>query len=167
MLLSGIISSSNANGKLVKTGTSRLTLSGGNSYTGTTTVTGGALILGASNVLPDASAIYFNGGTFVTGGFSETVSSLILSNNSTIQFGSGNHTLTCTTAGTFTASTILTIKDWQGVYAAPGTTGTAGKLQVNSLLTAGQLAQIKFFNTNTSANNSSIQLASKEVVSGN
>jgi autotransporter-associated beta strand protein len=56
-----------------KTGAGTVTLSGNNSYTGTTTVTGGTLRLGASNILSDSSNLTINGGTFDISSYNERV----------------------------------------------------------------------------------------------
>ncbi|MDQ8208871.1 autotransporter-associated beta strand repeat-containing protein [Coraliomargarita sp. SDUM461003] len=66
-----------------------LTLTGDNTYTGATTVSGGTLAIGAANRIADASALVLNGGSFATNGFSEAMGTLLLSDNSTIDLGSG------------------------------------------------------------------------------
>ncbi len=48
---------------IVKMSTNTLTLASANSYTGTTTVAGGSLVLGAAGALPAASSLAVNGGT--------------------------------------------------------------------------------------------------------
>jgi filamentous hemagglutinin family protein len=67
---------------LAKTGVGTVTLSGANSYTGTTSVSQGTLALGASNVLADGSALLVNGGTFAIGANSDTVASVQLTGGS-------------------------------------------------------------------------------------
>ena len=74
---------------LVKAGAGTWTLSGDNTYTGTTTVSAGTLALGAANRIADASNLVLSGGTFATGGFGETLGTLSLTANSTIDLGSG------------------------------------------------------------------------------
>jgi len=59
----------------------RSSLSGPNTYTGTTTISAGTVTLAASSVLADASNMILNGGLFSTGastGFTETVGTLRL-----------------------------------------------------------------------------------------
>jgi hypothetical protein len=131
-------------------------------------VSGGVLRLGASNSIPTGSGLILNGGEFSSGGFSNTFNSLALSDNSTLRLvGSGAHSLTFTNLGTFTAGKILTINDWQGVYASPGTASTAGKVIISATTSASILNQIKFYNSTSGNIHTSIQLVSKEVVAGN
>lgn len=60
-------------GGLTKDGSGTLTLNVACSYTGTTTVIAGTLVLGASNILADASNLTVTGGTLNIGAFNETV----------------------------------------------------------------------------------------------
>lgn len=62
-------------GLLTKTGEGDWTLSGNNTYTGTTTVASGTLILGASERIDNSTALIVDG-TFDMAGFNETVGSL-------------------------------------------------------------------------------------------
>jgi polygalacturonase len=81
--------------------------------------------------------------------------------------GSGVHTLTFTNLGSFTSGRTLTIEDWQGTYASPGATGTAGKIVFNATTSANILGQLKFKNSGTNNLHTSIQLGTKEIVAGN
>jgi autotransporter-associated beta strand protein len=152
-------------------GTTELVLYGAQSYTGTTTVsggklsssvaysstnysvTGGTLQLNAANIIPDASTMTLGGGTFRTGsssGFAETLGILTLSANSTIALGTGVHTLTFanSSASSWTATANLVITGWAGTYNGTSN-GTTGKIFIGnsaSGLTSSQLARIYFFN---------------------
>ena len=137
-------------GSLVTAG--NWTISGANTYSGSTSVTtsGKTLTLGASEVIPNGSAVILNNATLQTGattGFSETAGTLQLATNSaTIALGTGVHTLTFADSHlvAWTAAKTLTITGWTG----DATTGaTAGKIFVGTTsagLTATQLAQITF-----------------------
>jgi hypothetical protein len=81
--------------------------------------------------------------------------------------GTGVHTLTFTNLGSFTSGRTLTIEDWQGTYASPGATGTAGKIVINPTVSATILGQLKFKNSGTGNLHTSIQLGTKEIVAGN
>ena len=82
---SGVISGS---GGLTKSGASNLSLSGANSYTGTTSILNGTLFLGQIQALPE-SALALGGGTLNLGGNTQLVTSL-----TTVSGGSGNATVT-------------------------------------------------------------------------
>lgn len=137
-----------ANLAITKTGTGKLTISGNNTYTGTTTLTDGILEITAADRIANGSAINFNGGTFSTGattGFNETLGVASLNANSSIKLGTGVHTLTFANSsaaiwGAFT----LTIDGWSGSGGSTGT-ATAGKIQVGTGgLGASQLAKVQF-----------------------
>ncbi|HSI08222.1 MAG: autotransporter-associated beta strand repeat-containing protein [Rariglobus sp.] len=88
-LVRGVISNGTGNTlSLAKSGTGLWTLSGNNTYTGTTTVSDGTLALGAADRIANTSNLVMAGGTFATGGFNETLGTLTLSANSTIDMGS-------------------------------------------------------------------------------
>jgi autotransporter-associated beta strand protein len=69
--------------------TSRLVLSGSNAYTGATNINAGTLALGASNVLPDASAVSIGVATFDAATFVDTAGTLDVTGAATINLGSG------------------------------------------------------------------------------
>jgi hypothetical protein len=125
------------------------------------------LQLGAVNSIPTTSGLVLAGGEFQSAGFGNTFASITLSANSTIRLGSGVHTLTFSTLGTFTTGRTLTIEGWQGTYASPGTTGTAGRIVFTPTTSATILGQLKFDNSSTGNLHTSIQLGTKEIVAGN
>jgi autotransporter-associated beta strand protein len=161
--VSGVITG----GNFTKSGAGTFILKRANTYVGTTTVSGGTLRLGANNSIPTGSGLVLAGGEFQSAGFSNTFASIALSANSTLRMGSGVHTLTFTNLGSFTSGTMLTIEGWQGSYANPGATGTAGKIVFNATTSTTILGQLKFKNSGTGNLHTSIQLGTKEIVAGN
>jgi fibronectin-binding autotransporter adhesin len=126
-----------------------ITFSGVNTYTGSTTISKGTLSLGASNVLPNASAVVLDGGTLLTGNsFTETAKSLSLTAASTITMGgaTGTSVLTFTdgVAGTSGISTarVLSVWNWNGSLSGGGNDQLI--LPVGSL-NATELAGINFY----------------------
>jgi fibronectin-binding autotransporter adhesin len=113
---------------LTKTTVGTVTLTNANTYTGTTTVSGGTLGLSGAGRLSDSSSLVVNGGTFDIGSVSDTVAGVQLTSGSItgsggtltststfdVQGGSvsailgGSVGLTKTTAGTVTLSGINT-----------------------------------------------------------
>jgi autotransporter-associated beta strand protein len=151
---------------LIKNGTGIFQIRGANSYSGTTTVAAGTLQLGAAGSIPDVSKLQLNGGEFLSGGFTETTSNLEQLQDGVITLGSTVHTLTVPNFINVGLKR-LTIKGWQGTFAAPGSTGTAGKWIVNTSLSASLLGTIRFYNETTGNYHAAIQLtANKEIVPG-
>jgi autotransporter-associated beta strand protein len=139
-----------------------------NTYIGTTTINSGTLKLNAANSLPTSTPLILSGGTLNTGGFSQTVANISITDNSTIELTSAIHTLTSTAIGTFTTGKTLTINGWEGTYAAPGTSGTKGKIIINgTALSTTILSQIKFYKVADLSTHVTLQLATKEIVPGN
>ena len=137
---SGIIS---GNVALTKVGAGTLTLSGTNTYTGGTNITGGILAYGASHVLSNAGSITVNGGTLALGTSSDTVgvvslvtgaitstTGILTGSSYVVQSGTisailaGSGTLTKTGAGTVTLSGTNTYTG--------GTTVSGGVLRIDA-----------------------------------
>lgn len=154
---------------LQKNGAGTLILTGGNSFSGATTVSGGTLtaaassgsalkstssitvnsggtlMLGAPNQINDAAPITLAGGTFSAGNFSEGTDStpglgaLTLTASSLIDFGSGAGAV-LTLAGFTPGSFTLTISNWTGTPATIGN-GTTDRL----IFTSDQSANLGSF----------------------
>jgi autotransporter-associated beta strand protein len=76
-------------GSLVKTGIGTLTLSGANSYTGTTTISAGTLALGAGNVLP-VTAVSIANATLHAAAFANSFGTLDPTGSATIHLEAGS-----------------------------------------------------------------------------
>jgi autotransporter-associated beta strand protein len=134
---------------LVRSGTGTLKLSGSNTFTGGTSITGGTIQMGASNVFANAGAMDLSGGNLSTGatvGFTDTLGLLTLTDNSSISLGSGTHYLVFanSSSANWVTGKTLTINGWSGTT---GSAGTAGRIFIgnnNTGLSAAQLAQISF-----------------------
>ena len=118
---------------LTKLGAATLTLSGDNTYTGSTIVNGGTLALGASNVLP-TTPVVLSGGTLSTLGLADTTGTLQLISASTINNGA---LLSFANSSATFGTSVLTILNW--------TSGTIRFGTNNTGLTSGQLSNISAF----------------------
>jgi autotransporter-associated beta strand protein len=137
---SGIISGA---GFFKKIGTGTLTLTGANTYTAPTEISGGTLLTGAANVLPGSSAFTLSGGTLATGGFSQTVGSLSLMSNSMIDFGVGTSVLTFGDIESW--SGVLSVWNWSGSLSTAG--GTDRLVFENNSLGL-DLSTVQFYSDN-------------------
>lgn len=112
--ISGIIANGGTGaGNIVKNGTGTLTLSGANTYTGTTTINDGAIKLGVSDVLPDTTDLNIAGGTLLLNGNSDRVNNFTFG-NSTLDYGTpgaANYFM-FTDEGAAPAGT-LTVLNWE------------------------------------------------------
>ena len=142
----GIIS---GNGGIVKTNSGVQILSGSNTYSGSTNVSGGVLQISSAERISNSSDLILNGGTFSTGtgvGYNETLSALILSENSTIELGSGSHSLHFDASNTeiWNSNSTLIVTGWNGTEESSGLEGKIYVGNDNSGLTSVQLANINF-----------------------
>lgn len=76
-------------GSFVQTGSGTTTLTLANTYSGTTSINGGTLALGASNVLPDATAVSIGDATLDAATFTDTVGTLNITGNAKINLATG------------------------------------------------------------------------------
>lgn len=141
-----IIGKMTGKGDLVKSGSGTLTLYGKNNYQGDLTISGGTLLLGASNRLSDKVNVQMAGGAFATGGFDEQVGELTLTRDSIIDLGQGESVLKFADSSSsgWSAGEVVEVRNWSG--AAGG--GGVDQLYFGSSpdgLTGDQLGQIQFF----------------------
>ncbi|MBF0179222.1 MAG: autotransporter domain-containing protein [Magnetococcales bacterium] len=124
---SGVLSGT---GGLTKSGTGTMTLSGANTYTGATSVVGGVLATGTSNVIADTSAVTVSGATLSLGG-TETVGSLAGSGgvSSAYILTVGGDNSSTSYSGVMTGSGGLT-KTGSGTMTLSGTNTFTGALNV-------------------------------------
>lgn len=117
-------------GALVKTGTGTLTLTGNNTYTGTTTVNAGGLIVNGS--IASSSLLTINGG-FVGG--NGTLPSTVVANGGTLAPGNSIDTITVSGNLTFASS---------GVYQVEISPAAADRTNVTGTATLGGTVQALF-----------------------
>ncbi len=157
----GVISGLN----FTKSGSGLLQLSGSNVWKGYTDVIEGALTLATVNALPNSRNIVFSGGELQTYGQNKSFGTLGLTANSTLRLDSTNHTLTFSNKGSMGAY-MLTVEGWEGTYGSTGSSGTDGKLKINTTLNSTDLAKIRFYNSSDGKYYEALQLSSREIVPG-
>ncbi|MBK1840759.1 DUF4347 domain-containing protein [Azospirillum sp. YIM B02556] len=134
-IFSGIISSTNASG-LTKTGAGTLTLSGANTYTGSTTVSAGGLTLSGGSAIGDLTAVSVASDGTLTLSNDETIGSL--AGAGTVALGAntlttGVNNSSTTFSGTITGTTTGMLNlDGTGTLTLSGNNSTnfAGKMTV-------------------------------------
>ena len=131
---------SGANG-IEKTGAGTITIAGSNTYSGSTKISNGTLMLGADNTIPNASEVILNGGTFDTNGYDDTAGNLTLDATSTINLAGGNSIINFSTMNNNAGT--LNIWNWDGIA---GTTGGNDQIIFNTNFGAGPFANIDFYN---------------------
>lgn len=112
-----------------------LTLSGANTYSGSTTISAGTLKLGANNVLPNATPVSIGAGTLDADTRTDTIGTLTVTGAATINLGAGGKL-------TFADSSAI---DWTGTLNITGTFVSGSSLRFgldSNGLTRGQLARI-------------------------
>lgn len=126
LLVNGVISETGGTRNLAKTGLGTLTLAGSNTYSGTTTLTAGQLVVGSDDAL-GSGPISFNGGTLQADNAARTLGNpwSASSNGGTI---AGASALTLTGAGTLTASSAL-------VFANSGLATVSGPFSITNSAT--------------------------------
>lgn len=125
-LFSGVIAGS---GGLAKAGSGTLVLTGANSYTGTTTITGGALQLGDGGTSGSitAAAIINNGALILNRSGAITLANAVSGTGALVQAGTGTTRLTA--ANTYTGGTLVSAGRLVGDTAA-----LQGAIQNNAVL---------------------------------
>jgi len=165
VLTNGFAGNSNTtavNNSFTKVGTGNITLSAANTYSGTTQIDGGSLILGINNAIPSGasgvqSAVTFNGGILSTGatsaGFSCGTSTNpmgVLTLNATggtismAATSSGQNLYFANSSGATWGADTLVVNGWTGTVGGTGTNGHIYLGNSASGLTASQLSKIIF-----------------------
>jgi len=112
---------------LIKAGTSTLTLSGNNSYSGGTTLSAGTLSVGSATAIPSTGTISFNGGTIQSSDATLRTLSNVITVNSGITVGTtGNLTFSNTGSVALGATRTFTINGGTTTFAQAFSGSTYG-----------------------------------------
>ncbi|MBS0346675.1 MAG: DUF4347 domain-containing protein [Proteobacteria bacterium] len=154
-------------GGLTKTGAGTLTLSGANTYTGTTTVSAGGLTTGAANVIADTSAVSVASGATLTLGGNETVGSL--AGAGTVALGANTLTTGADNTSTDFSGVISgtggIAKTGSGTFTLSGSNTYSGTTTINAgTLTASGGAAIADTSAVTVASGATLTLSNDETV---
>ena len=143
---------------VVKQNTGTLFLNVASTYTGGTTLSGGAITLGADNALGGSSSSFaFAGGTLNANDHSASIGALSLTANSTLNLvADATHATLTFTSGSWSAG-VLTINGWSGVL---GQAGTDDHIFISGTASAQLLADIDFTGYQAGA----MQLGNGEIV---
>jgi autotransporter-associated beta strand protein len=126
---SGILQNGSATSvALTKNGSGTLTLSGANTYTGITTISGGEISINADTRLGTAPVSATQGHLLLDGGTLHTVATFTLSANRGITLGSSGGTISIYTGG------ITRTLTYGGIIDGPGALTKAGQLTGNGIL---------------------------------
>ncbi len=151
-------------GNFQKTGANFLQLSGtANTYTGSTTISQGELLLGGANRIPDASAVSVVSGTLNMAGFSDTVGALSGTSSGSIVLNGATLTTSSNTDSTFSGviSTSGTfVKQGSGVL-------TFGNANTYTGATHIQGGELKVGFVNAMSDNSDVNIGSGAVFNVN
>lgn len=134
MTVSGNISESGGSYGFTKSATNTATITGTNSYTGPTNVTGGILAVSNGSALPDNAALNLNGGGLTLNN-SETVGSLSGNASGNVTLGANHLTINQTVDGTLAGTISGTgnfIKNGSANLTLSGTSGLTGTTTVNN-----------------------------------
>lgn len=124
-ILSGSASNTYTGTVTVSAGTLELNKTGGaDSITGDIQINGGTVLLSRSEQIADTGNIILNGGTLATDAKDETAASLTISASSTIDFGVGDADLMFDDLS-YTAG-LLTVTNWSGLMRYDGHAGDPG-----------------------------------------
>jgi autotransporter-associated beta strand protein len=143
---------SGANGNLIKSGNAILTLSGANTYGGTTTISVGTLQAGATNTIPSTSAVTLAntlGTTFDLNNFDQTISTLAGGGASGGNITLGTATLTVNQAANSTYAGVIS--------------GANGKLTKNGSATL-ILTGINTYTGSTTINAGILQAGAPDII---